>query len=260
MRYLFGFLCVCALSVFLAVGCEVDVGELCLFDPCPNGDGDGCPVCDNVVCQDDGNECTEDVCNCETGECGFTEAVDGRVCSLDGSTGVCLDGACQADIWCQGTCDDGNECTNNFCRIWDSPQPGEGECDELTPGEARVGDGTLCAEGFCSNGVCVDVQVDQCTVEDLSAIEAGDEPKADAMMTCRGQWGGLPDPKEGCITFITDCLQQSGTSLSTGCSSCFSLRECCMVYECGCNQPEPRCDQCLEESCQPLVDACLGGQ
>ena len=258
MRYLFTLLCVCALSVFLAVGCEVDVGELCLFDPCPNGDGDGCPACAHVECEDDGNECTEDVCNCETGECGVTEAAVGRVCSLDGSTGVCLDGACQADIWCQGTCDDGNECTNNFCRLWDSPQPGEGVCDELLPGEARVEDGTICSGGFCRDAVCVTL-ADQCTAEDLSAIEAGDEPKADALMACR-VGSGLPDWNEGCITAITNCMQESGTSLGAECSSCFALRECCMVYECGCLEPDPRCDQCLEESCQPLVDACLGGQ
>jgi hypothetical protein len=259
MRYLFTLLCVCALSVFLSVGCEVDVGELCLFDPCPNGDG--CPVCDNVVCQDDGNECTEDVCNCETGECGFTEAVDGRVCSLDGSTGVCLDGACQADIWCQGTCDDGNECTNNFCRIWDSPQPGEGECDELLPGEARVEDGTICSGGFCRDAVCVTL-ADQCTADDSEAIESGDEPDAEGIAACLGDWNAVGGGEEdlGCLSVITNCLQESGTSLSTECSSCLALRECCMVYECGCEHPEPRCDQCLEESCQPLVDTCLGGQ
>ena len=213
--------------------------------------GGGCPVCDGVVCEDDGNDCTEDGCNCDTGECGITEPLDGLVCELDGSTGVCLNGVCREDVWCGGTCDDSNECTVNFCRI------GEGVCDEDI---AQVGDGTLCSDGFCRNGVCGTL-VDQCTVDDLSTIAAGDEPKADALTACRGEWNAVGNPEgEGCITFITDCLQQSGTSLSAGCSSCFALRECCMVYECGCESPEPRCDGCLEESCQPLVDACVGGQ
>ena len=248
MRWVLAIAFVWALSVVPVFGCEVDVGESCFFPPCPNGGG--CPICDGVVSEYDGNECTDHGCTCDTGECGIPEALNGMVCSLDGSAGVCEGGVCQEDVWCEGACDDGNECTVNFCRI------GEGVCDEDI---TQVGDGTICSDGFCRNGVCGTL-VDQCTTDDLSAIDADDEPKADAITACRGEWNGLPDPKAGCITYIKDCLQESGTSLSSECSSCFALRECCMVYECGCESPEPRCDDCLEESCQPLVDACVGGQ
>lgn len=224
------------------------------WDDNDNDNGDGCAACDLVVCEDDRNECTEVMCDCDTGECfGFGEPFDGMVCELDGSTGVCEGGVCQEDVWCNGACDDGNECTVNFCRL------GENVCDELTPTEARVEDGTVCSGGACADGVC-DTFVDQCTVDDLAAIEARREPKADAITTCRGEWNGLPEPKEGCITFITNCLQGFGTSLTADCSNCFALRECCMVYECRCELPLPHCDQCVEETCQPLVDACLGRQ
>jgi hypothetical protein len=64
----------------------------------------------------------------------------------------------------------------------------------------------------------------------LAAIEAGDEPDT------------------------------RGTLLSAECSECFALELCCMLSECGCESPDPDCDQCIEESCQPLVDACVGGQ
>jgi hypothetical protein len=215
-------------------------------------DGGGCPVCDGVVCEDDGNECTEDGCNCDTGKCGITDPLDGMVCELDGSTGVCLDGVCQEDVWCNGTCDDGNECTVNACRLW------EGVCDELTPVEARVEDGTVCSGGACADGVCKTFR-DQCKVDDLAAIEAGDEPDTRLIMKCWQDQLGLIDG-QGCLSTTTRCLQESGTLLSAECSECFALELCCMLSECGCESPEPRCDPCVEESCQPLVDACIGGQ
>jgi hypothetical protein len=233
------------------MGCAFEPIEFCGWDESCNGDGDGCPVCDNVVC-DDGNECTEDFCNCETGECGVGDGLDGFVCDLDGSTGVCLHRVCQEDVWCNGTCDDGNECTVHVCRF------DEGVCDKLTPG---IGDGTVCSGGFCRDEVCVTL-LDQCTADDLGAIESGDEPDAEDLAACRQDWNAFGGGEEElwCITAITNCIQGSGTSLSAECSSCFALRECCMWHECGCESPEPRCDDCVQESCQPLADACVGGQ
>lgn len=245
MRWLFGFLCVLALGT----GCAWEPGPLCWEGPC---DGHGCPACDVVVCEDDGNECTEDICNCETGECGFTEALEGFGCDLDGTSGVCVEGVCEEDIWCRGACDDGNECTVDRCYL------DEATCSE---DEGWVHDGTVCRGGACVDGIC-ETLANQCTTDDLAAIEAGDEPDADKIVACREDWNavGGGEGELGCITAMTNCIQVSGTSLSAECSSCFSLRECCMVYECGCESPEPRCDECLEASCQPLADACLGGQ
>lgn len=220
-----------------------------------DGDDGGCPVCEGIVCEDDGNECTWDVCNCETGECGVADALEGLVCTLDESAGVCVDGMCQEDIWCGGACDDGNECTLNRCYL------DLGTCDEkvdlvIIP----IGDGAVCSGGFCRDEVCVTL-VDQCTADDLAAIESGDEPELDEVAACREQWNAEALGEDlGCMTAITNCVQESGTSLSSECSSCFALRECCMLYECGCESPEPRCDDCVQESCEPLVDACVGGQ
>jgi hypothetical protein len=253
MRYVFGVVFVCALSIAPTLGCPVEMGELCLFPPCPNGHG--CPACDGVVCEDDGNECTLDVCSCDTGDCGITGLLDGLVCRPDESAGVCVDGVCQEDIWCGGACDDGNECTLNLCYL------DQGTCDEEVDLVISIGDGTVCSGGFCRDEVCVTL-LDQCTADDLAAIESGDEPDAYEIVACRDEWNDVGGGEEdlGCMAAIPNCLQESGTSLSAECSNCFALRECCMIYACGCESPEPRCDQCVEETCEPLVDACIGGQ
>jgi len=239
------------LFLLAVVGCTWDPPQ----DDCwswdrPCNGGGGCPVCDGVVCEDDGNECTEDICNCDTGECGLTEALDGFGCELDGATGICVDGLCQEDVWCNGRCDDGNECTVDRCYL------DEGTCSE---DEGVLEDGAVCSDGFCRDGACVAL-VDQCSADDLAAIEAGDEPDADQLVACREDWNAVGGGEEelGCITAITNCVQESGTSLGAECSSCFALRACCMIYECGCESPEPRCYECLQESCHPLVDACIG--
>ena len=74
MRYLLGFLCACALGLMSTVGCEPEAGVM---------------PCQGVMCDDDGNECTDDVCNPVDGTCGVP-VEDGAACS----EGACLDAAC----------------------------------------------------------------------------------------------------------------------------------------------------------------------
>jgi hypothetical protein len=88
----------------------------------------------------DGDACTEDACNVETGTCEFTPVV---------------------------ICDDGNECTADAC------DPGDGTCDY-----PRVEDATLCAEGLCIAGECGPIgAVFPCTELGIrSAVAAGGGP------------------------------------------------------------------------------------
>jgi hypothetical protein len=77
MRFLFGFLCVCALGV-VPVGC---------------GD-EGPPRCEiNADC-DDGNQCTYD--RCVDGRCSFPNKPDGTSCTRECfmGSGECEDGNC----------------------------------------------------------------------------------------------------------------------------------------------------------------------
>ena len=166
MRYLFGFLGVCALGVVPLVGC----------DPFPNCDSD---PCEGVVCPDDGNECTDEVCIggwfCSR-ECVSGPAVNGTECTFDGLSGVCVSGECGENL-CEGVvCEDNDACTDDTCDyvdgmcdftpVWcddgngcteDTCNPADG-CDFTTP----VEDGTHCFGDFvpapmgtCEAGVCV---------------------------------------------------------------------------------------------------------
>jgi hypothetical protein len=132
MRCLFGVLCVCALGVMPLVGCsetqlecesaeDCNDGNECTDDACdpasgtcsntPVDDGTDCDLdplagvcvsgvcgenlCEGVVCEDGGNECTGDVCNFADGTCNVS---DGTSCS----TGACLDGVCAALVSVSG--------------------------------------------------------------------------------------------------------------------------------------------------------------
>ena len=79
MRYLFGFLCVCALGAVPLPGCG------------------GSDSCQGVTC-DDGEVCTEDACNPANGTCDFTPVGDGTACA----DGACLRGDCTALITVSG--------------------------------------------------------------------------------------------------------------------------------------------------------------
>jgi len=134
MRYVFGFLCVCALGLVPLVGCFEFGGfeNPCAGDPC-----------------DDGNDCTGDGCSHMGGSaiCSRTPRADGTRCSLDDQAGVCMHGVC-----CEALCeDDGNVCTTDC-------NPVTGRCDYLP-----VQDGTNCDNGnecitddTCSDGECAD--------------------------------------------------------------------------------------------------------
>jgi hypothetical protein len=83
MRFLFGFICVLALSV---MGCHEDDITRCESDA-------GCPD------DGDGNECTFGRCGSITGFCGYFAVADGKTCS----DGVCLRRACTALTSVSGT-------------------------------------------------------------------------------------------------------------------------------------------------------------
>jgi hypothetical protein len=82
MRYLFGFLCVCALGVVQVTGCGWGDPDPCVGFVCPPGE----------------NECT--IAFCFAGTCNnFDPVEDGTPCLLDRTSpgeGMCESGACVA--------------------------------------------------------------------------------------------------------------------------------------------------------------------
>ena len=110
-------------------------------------EGDGGDLCEDVECEDDGNECTETACNPANGACETSNVADGTEC--DG--GTCSGGQCVEVDLCEGIdCDDQNECTTDAC------DPADGTCSST-----NVDNGTPCNndEGVCSDGSCVDVNL-----------------------------------------------------------------------------------------------------
>ena len=82
MRYLFGFLCVCALGLMPLIGCGETTGSM--------------PECESAEDCDDGNECTADTCT--DGKCDSTPVADGTACGDDAGT-------CQQES-CRVACDE----------------------------------------------------------------------------------------------------------------------------------------------------------
>jgi len=126
------------------------------------GCGSEAALCEGVVCEDDGNECTNDVCDPATGTCHHVTVEDDTPCDFDGLPGLCKAGVCEDAMLCEGVeCeDDGNECTDDAC------DPATGMC-ENTP----VQGGTACADGRggCYGELCNFVPV-SATVGDKELV------------------------------------------------------------------------------------------
>ncbi|MBW2381420.1 MAG: hypothetical protein JRG70_18065, partial [Deltaproteobacteria bacterium] len=75
MRYLFGFLCVCALGVVPLVGCSETQTE-----------------CESAEDCSDGSQCTEDACDSASRTCSNTPVDDGTDCTFNSIAGVCVSG------------------------------------------------------------------------------------------------------------------------------------------------------------------------
>ena len=234
MRYVFGFICVCALGVVPLAACDL-VAD--------------CESCAGVVCPDDGNECTEEYCSC--GRC-QRSPLSRTDCDFDGLVGVCIDGQCGEDL-CEGVvCDGDDECADGVCNFR------TGNCEYILAWE-----GTPCDGGFCVDGVC-DTRSDQCTAADLAAMEEGDEPDTDTIADSCDE--AHLDPYD-CLNPMSECLQESGTTLSDECQFCFASKACCTLNACGPFAGGPCqelpwadiCDMCIQEKCQPQVDVCVGG-
>jgi len=198
MRYLFGFLriFVFLLLPFIACGdwlegpdspcegvncndgnpctddsCTHDCSSpTCVHDPVANGTGCSlrgasgacvngvCDLCAGVVCEDDGNECIDDVCRAYTGTCGV-RADNGTPCKYKGLfAGVCVSGFCAKNLCEDGVCNDGNECTDDTC---DSTA---GTCNYIPLEDYTRCDfdglAGLCLDGLCEEDLCEGVVCD----------------------------------------------------------------------------------------------------
>ena len=135
-----------------AEGCAFppdDAGACDDGNPCSTGDhcsGGSCHVTGTLIC-DDGDVCTDDVCDPATG----CDTVDNDALCDDGDactpTSQCAAGDCVGTG--AVTCDDNNPCTSNTC----DPSAG---CQFPADDTAGCTDGDACTTGDqCSDGGCV---------------------------------------------------------------------------------------------------------
>lgn len=118
--------------------------------------------CDGVVCTNDGNPCTEDVCNPATGTCGIprtgTSCNDGKYCNGADQcdNGVCTTHAgspCAAGQACNEDmdsceCDGPEDCPDTAFGEWSTPVY-DTVCDE-TGARSRTVTTYACVSGMCN--------------------------------------------------------------------------------------------------------------
>ncbi len=128
----------------------VCIGGVCEEDPCIN-----------LVC-DDGDPCSLDLCLWDGCHHDAQALWDNTPCTSDDVSGICIDGVCQEDP-CEGVvCDDGLDCTNEWCFYR------TGTCQYSI----------LCNdENICTNDIC-----------DPGTGECNYTP-ADGRSCCAGRWG-----------------------------------------------------------------------
>ncbi len=209
-------------------------------DPCAGGGecagacdeaAESCSVPDGTPCSDDGNECTEDVCDGQ-GACGHEPLADGSACTDDGSfcTGIesCQSGACVSSgdpcagaAQCADACDEasddclaaagapceveGDLCTTDAC-------DGTGNCVKVDDVRCEAGNSVCEGDSICNpaTGLCDPVPA---APEGSMCEEDGDLCTADE---CDDQGFCIHDVIPGCcscgdptgdrVTSATDCL------------------------------------------------------
>ena len=165
-------------AVCLKSVCTPQNGK-CSFEPDHEGfacdDGDFCTLGDKCVAGacvpgvaancNDGNLCTDDSCNPDSG-ClhapNLEPCDDGNECT-DGD--ICTESACTAGV--PVVCDDNNVCTTDSCDAAQGCQfaPTDGDCS----------DGNACTIGdACQNGNCVPAGMLDCDDDDLCTDDACD--------------------------------------------------------------------------------------
>ncbi len=214
--------------------CTIDIcqgAEGCAYEPINEGecmDGDVCTVgdhCEAGICVgtpldcDDGNPCTEDVCD-NLGGCSFTNQTvlcdDGDPCTLGD---LCQDGACVGTATLE--CDDSNPCTDDSC--------GQNGCDHIA-NTAECDDGNTCSTtSACIGGLCKATSIVICDDGDICTDD-------------------YCEPTEGCLTSwnTAPCDDDNVCTLGDNCGG----GECLAgvtIFDCDDG------NTCTDNSCDPIV-------
>jgi len=192
-------------------------------------EGDGGDLCEDVMCEDDGNECTATECNPANGACETSNVADGTEC--DG--GTCSGGVCVEVDLCEGvTCeDDGNECTTEAC------DPADGVCKT-----SNADNGTDCSGG---DGMCVD---GACMISDLCEGVVCDDTGNECTVAMCNAATGICDTMN--VTDGTECNGGDGACSGGVCVD----NNLCDGVDCSSG------NECVQDgTCDPLDGQCIAG-
>ncbi len=189
-----------------AVGCT-------LLDLCQTGaqcSGGTCHAGPGTVCAD-GNPCTNDLCDPQTGFCQFLTTTnpcdDGNACTLGD---LCQGGQCQPGA--AKSCDDGSPCTGDAC------DGTTGTCVHSAV-DSTCSDGSPCTvNDACANGVCMPGAPTNC--DDMN-------PCTDD--GCDAQTGCSHSSNSGSCSFGNACELaqcQAGKCITTGIKGCDDGNPC----------------------------------
>ena len=199
--------------------CEPTLEYVYPFAPeaCDGVDNDCDGFTDEKSC-DDGNACTDDICNPSTG-CDYSyntaQCNDGNPCT---EKDACFFGQCEGDFV---DCEDNNPCTLDAC----DPNLG---CTK-TPQPVPCDDGNLCTTSdSCAGGVCLAGSVIQC-----------DDTNPCTLDVC--------DPQKGCTSQLTSNACDDGNPCT--------VSDSCTTGNCAgaaklCDDGNP----CTKDSCSPSVE------
>ena len=302
------------LAPLSCVGAAVDCSAVidpCLASECnpatglcdmPEADGTPCAdddLCDGqetcgaglclpgtpVLCVDDQNPCTEDICVPSSGQCGLLVA-DGTPC---GDGDPCNGGeACQSGACVEGDpvvcADDGDPCIDDVC------DPGTGACGVPAEDGTSCDDGDLCTTGdACLSGTCqdgapvlcgddgnpcvedvCDAATGQCGVEVPDGAPCGDGNLCDGAAACQsgaclaGEAVVCEDDGDPCIVDVCDpgtgacgVPAEDGTSCDDG--DLCTTGDACLSGACQDGAPVLCGDDgnpCVEDVCDPSTGTC----
>jgi len=215
-----------------------------------------CPTPTLTINCDDGNECTEDVCDQASG-CLHGPTAEGLECITPlGQMGTCVSGGCSPECEVDDDCDDGHDCTGDSCNTV------TGQCD-FVPDDMVCSDGNTCTDDACdlANGC---VYVDN--------TEACADPSCDGLTWMQQAFCVLGE----CAEAVTqDCdddnlCTDDGCEAEAGCSHTPNDLECaesrceaggffpvmaCLEGVCPPQEPES-CDDgnvCTDDTCDPSL-------
>ncbi len=179
------------------------VGDACAAGTCKPGSAKQC---------DDGNGCTNDLCNPVDGACGATPSTDpcsdGNACTTGDA---CQGGKCQPGP--AAGCNDSNPCTIDSC------DPSTGACS-YTANSASCDDGDLCTVGdICQEGKCNPGAAKQCADKDICTSDTCSAKTGECSYTaiagCGATCTNTADCKGGDVCNTPTCLSGKCAFLPT---------------------------------------------